>query len=68
MCKIQRIRDAADITLEADKTGRIAWVICKLKTMQLFTHATSHRFRAVYYKNNKNKGVIFCNKINPKIF
>ena len=59
MCKIQRIRDAADITLEADNTGRIAWVIYKLQTMQLFTHATSNRFRAVYYKNNKNKGGIF---------
>ena len=33
--------------------------IQKLQTMQLFTHATSNRFRAVYYKNNKNKGVIF---------
>ena len=33
--------------------------IQKLQTMLLFTHATSNRFRAVYYKNNKNKGVIF---------
>ena len=61
MCPNQPISDAsaADSRLEADKTGRTAWVLYKLQTMQLFTHATSHRFRAVYYKNNKNKGVIF---------
>ena len=47
---------AADSRLEADRTALVKY---KLQTMQLFTHATSHRFRAVYYKNNKNKGAIF---------
>ena len=54
----QPIREAsaAGSRLEADRTALVKY---KLQTMQLFTHATSNRFRAVYYKNNKNKGVIF---------
>ena len=69
MWPIQPIRDAADSTLEADKTGRIAWVIyknfklCSYSLMQPLTGSGLYIIKII-----KIKGWFFCYKIDPKMF
>ena len=69
MWPIQPIRDAADSTLEADKTGRIAWVIyknlklCSYPLTQPLTGSGLYIIKII-----KIKGWFFCCKIDPKMF
>ena len=69
MWPIQPIRDAADSTLEADKTGRIAWVIyknfklCSYSLTQPLTGSGLYIIKII-----KIKGWFFCYKIDPKMF
>ena len=69
MWPIQPIRDAADSTLEADETGRIAWVIyknfklCSYSLTQPLTGSGLYIIKII-----KIKGWFFCYKIDPKMF
>ena len=69
MWPIQPIRDAADSTLEADETGRLAWVIYKNFKLCSYSLTQPLKGSGLYIiKIIKVKGWFFCYKTNPKMF